>query len=106
MGSPWKMFTKDQAHELIDGTNYLWTTINGVNGAKLTSKTNTSKYIFLPAGGWWGETTLNDVYNTGYYFCTRLRLTSTAYTMRFISSSINSTSYTDRRVGQSVRAIH
>ena len=53
MGSPWKMFTQAQGQELIDGTNSTWTTINGINGRKFTSKTDTSKYIFLPAGGYW-----------------------------------------------------
>ena len=53
MGSPWKMFTQAQGQELIDGTNSTWTTINGVNGRKFTSKTDSSKYIFLPAGGDW-----------------------------------------------------
>ena len=53
MGKPWMMFTKEQAQELIDNTTYEWTTINGVNGRKFTSKTDSSKYIFLPAAGVW-----------------------------------------------------
>ena len=57
MGSPWKMFTQTQGQELIDGTNSTWTTINGVNGRKFTSKTDSSKYIFLPAGGYWNSAT-------------------------------------------------
>ena len=63
MGSPWKMFTQAQGQELIDGTNSTWTTINGVNGRKFTSKTDSSKYIFLPAGGFYEDDTAN-VYAT------------------------------------------
>ena len=56
------MFTKDQGKELIDNTTSVWTTINGVNGRKFISKTNTSKYIFLPAGGYWEGTTHKNEY--------------------------------------------
>lgn len=70
MGSPWKMPTKTQCVQLISYTNYIWTTVNGVNGIKFTSKTNSSKYIFLPAGGFWVETTLNNLSSYGYYWST------------------------------------
>lgn len=49
MGSQWKIFTQTQGQELIDGTNSTWTSINGVNGRKFISKTDSTKYIFLPA---------------------------------------------------------
>ena len=70
MGSPWKMFTQAQGQELIDGTNSTWTTINGVNGRKFTSKTDSSKYIFLPAGGQWTETNNNNLGEKGYCWST------------------------------------
>ena len=47
------MPTKDQCQELINGTNYTWTSINKVNGRKFISNTDTSKYIFIPAAGYW-----------------------------------------------------
>ena len=65
MGEPWMMFTKDQGQELIDHTTSTWTTINGVNGRKFTSKTNSSKYIFLPSASTW--TTTNYRYQTSSY---------------------------------------
>ena len=64
MDSQYKMPTWDQARELIDGTNSTWTTVNGVNGRKFISKTDTSKYIFFPAAGGWSDTTHG---NTGNY---------------------------------------
>ena len=45
MGEPWMMFTKDQGQELIDNTTSEWTTVNGVNGRKFTSKADSSKLI-------------------------------------------------------------
>ena len=64
------MPTKDQAKEMLDGTTPEWTTINGVNGGKFTSKTDTSKYIFLPAGGYWNDTTHNASTSIGNYWST------------------------------------
>lgn len=54
MGSEWRMPTKDEFDELLNGTTNEWVTNykgTGVNGRKFTSKTDTSKYIFIPAAG-------------------------------------------------------
>ena len=54
-GGEWHMPTSAQMDELIDNTNNEWTTVNNVNGYKFTSKTDSSKYIFLPAAGLWNN---------------------------------------------------
>jgi hypothetical protein len=46
-----KLPTKDQIDELINGTTQEWTTVDGVSGYKLTSKTNGNS-IFMPAAGY------------------------------------------------------
>ncbi len=46
-----RMPTQPEFQELYDNTNKSWTIINSVNGMKFTSKTDTSKYIFIPAAG-------------------------------------------------------
>ena len=51
MGGDWRMPTQSECQELLSGTTNEWTTINNVNGWKFTSKTDTSKYIFIPAAG-------------------------------------------------------
>ena len=57
------MPTKAQLQELIDETDYTWTTQNGVNGGLFTSKTNGNS-IFVPAAG----VCLNgSQYNVGEY---------------------------------------
>ena len=55
MGGDWHMPTPEQIQELIDNTTNDWTTQDGVNGRLFTSKSDTSKSIFIPAaGGAWG----------------------------------------------------
>ncbi len=47
-GNNWCMPTSKQLDELFNSTTYEWTTLNGVYGCKITSKTNGNS-IFLPA---------------------------------------------------------
>ena len=49
-GGGWRMPTREEFEELMDNCTSEWTTLNGVNGRKFTSKTN-DKSIFLPAAG-------------------------------------------------------
>ena len=54
MGSDWRIPTKDEIQELLVNTTNKWVeNFNGTgrNGYKFTSKTDTSKYIFIPAAG-------------------------------------------------------
>ena len=105
MGSRWKIPTYMQSYEMMSGTNSTWTTINGVNGYKFTSKTDSSKYIFLPAGGYWSETTLSVATQYGYYNYDKL---SSSTTQPLFAFEINGTSlYVSGRRwnGFSVRAI-
>ena len=55
MGGDWKMPTQSDFNELLSGTTNEWVTNyngTGVNGRKFTSKTDESKYIFIPAAGY------------------------------------------------------
>lgn len=71
-GSPWRLPTKAEFDELIDNCTWTWTTQNGKNGYKVTSKKNGNS-IFLPAAGWRGGTSSNglsvlvDCRSGGYY---------------------------------------
>ena len=105
MGSIWKMPTKTQAQELINGTNSTWTTINGVNGRKFTSKTDSSKYIFLPAGGYWTNTTFNYAASYGWYWSTTNSYVSgAAYILSSFNAGLN-TSNCNRYIGDSIRPV-
>lgn len=60
MGGDWHMPTPDQISELLNNTTNTWTTQDGVNGRLFTSKTDTSKSIFIPAAGLaWDGSILN-----------------------------------------------
>ena len=52
MGGDWHIPSPKQIDELIDNTTSEWTTQDGVNGMLFTSKTDTSKSIFIPAAGY------------------------------------------------------
>ena len=51
MGSNWRMPTIEDCTELMNNTNYEVAEINGVKGGKFVSKTDATKYIFLPFAG-------------------------------------------------------
>ena len=54
MGDEWRMPTKADFQELINKTDHKWVenfNESGVNGIKFISKTDTNKYIFIPAAG-------------------------------------------------------
>ena len=103
-GGNWRMPTKAECEELYNNTNHEWTTINGVTGRKFTNKTDSSKYIFIPAVGIYDGTTLYGSGPYGYYWSSTFYSSSYAYLLRFNSSGV----YTDdyyRYYGFSVRAI-
>ena len=56
-GGSWRMPTKAEQDELRNNCTWTWTTQNGVNGYKVTSKTNGNS-IFLPAAGYRSGVTL------------------------------------------------
>ena len=65
MGGDWRMPTKNECQELYKNTTQSWVTINGVNGKKFTSKTDTTKYIFIPAAGYYYNGSVSEVGNNG-----------------------------------------
>lgn len=106
MKEPWMMFTQDQGYELIDKDNTTneWTSINGVNGRKFTSKTDSSKYIFLSAGGEWDDEKSGYVGSEGYYWST-IRWDSSLKWLLFFGSSKLSMGGNRRWYGYSIRPV-
>lgn len=66
-GGAWRMATIEEWQELTDSCEWTWTTLNGVNGYEVKSKTNGNS-IFLPAAG---MSNFN-VGNSGYYWTSSL----------------------------------
>lgn len=105
MGGDWRMPTKDECQELYKNTTHSWVTINGVNGRKFTSKTDTTKYIFIPAAGYYYN---GSVYNVGSYGHIWSSTISSPYNnARFLKfkATTCSASTSERCYGMSVRGV-
>ena len=105
LGTPWHLPTKDDFRELYDNTDKKWTTIDGINGWKFMKKTNPSVYVFFPAAGNRTNNSIVDVDALGHYWSSSYISDTSAYHMRFNSSSVNPASGIQRHYGCSVRAV-
>lgn len=107
MGGDWRMPSKAQFEELNNNTDKSWTTIDGVNGYKLTSKKNSDLFIFIPAAGYCNESSLNLVGSSGYVWSRSLRIgvSRHAHGLGFGSGSFIPPNYDYRCYGFSVRGV-
>ena len=109
-GPAWCIPSKEQYVELINSsyTTTEWTTQNGVNGYKITSKMEgyTDNSIFLPASGNVSYSLLHDLGSEGYYWSRTLNSgrSDLALYLRFLSNGMN-TYAIDRHKGQSIRPV-
>lgn len=107
-GGSWRMPTKEEQYELYYNCKWEWTTQNGVEGYKVTSKKKgyTKNSIFLPAAGYRSGSSLSSVGSNGSYWSSSLstNYSEDAYYWLFSSSSMGS-NYNDRDDGQSVRPV-
>ena len=100
------MPTKEQLQELIDGTDYTWTTQNGVNGGLFTSKTNGNS-IFVPAAGGCYGGSQGNVGESGYLWSSSLyeSYPYSAWGLDFYSDEVRLYYYGNRYCGLSVRGV-
>ena len=107
LGSIWRIPSKEQFEELFNNsyTTTEWTTLNGVKGHKITSKTN-GNIIFLPAAGYRDDSSFYDAGSGGYYW-SRTLCTSDPYYARYLyfNSGGISTNNGSRYYGRSVRPV-
>ena len=103
-GDSWRLPTKAEFQELIDNCNWVWTTVNGVNGYKVTSKKN-SNSIFLPAAGSRYGTSLDGKGVYGYYWSANPYGIWGAYRLEFGSGGFLNPDWFDRDCGYSVRPV-
>ena len=102
------MPTDAELTELREQCTWTWTTQNGVNGYKVTSKKSgyTNKSIFLPAAGCRYDSSLYYAGSDGYYWSSSLYAGNPngAWGVLFTSSIVGR--YDDgRNCGQSVRPV-
>ena len=69
-GGTWRIPTKEQIHELLENCDWTWTTLNEVNGYRVTGKKPgyTDRSIFLPVTGEYNDGKVFDYRLHGYYW--------------------------------------
>ena len=111
-GGKWRMPTKQEQVELRNNCSWEWTTLNGVNGYRVTSKIPgyTDRSIFLPAAG--AAYGLRYEYgSTGYYWSSSIESLDDGRVLCFSAAIINITSryaaisMGSRECGYSVRPV-
>lgn len=103
-GGGWRIPTDSEQRELLDHCLWEWTIQDGTSGYKVTGSNGNS--IFLPAGGYFYESSCYDVKNYGYYWSSTPYESSTNYTygIRF-GNNIHGVEYYNRYGGRNVRAV-
>lgn len=108
-GSSWRMPTEAEWQELEDNCTWTWTTQNGINGCKVTSKKAgyTDKFIFLPVAGNRFDSDLYNVGSLGLYWSSSLNEDGSRYVwyLCFNSSGHDLSNYGGRYYGHSVRPV-
>ena len=105
-GGTWRMPTQYDFAELFNSayTTNEWTTVNGVNGRKVTSKIN-GKSVFFPAAGNYNGTSLNGRGSNGVYWSSSWISATNARYLGFNSSSVDPQNSNPRRFGFSLRGV-
>ncbi len=103
-GGDWRTPTTAEYQELSDECTWNWTTLNGVNGYRVTGKNGNS--IFLPAAGSLSSSYPYLAGSYGYYWSSSLRSAYPYDACDFdFDSDEHYTDRADRYVGQSVRPV-
>ena len=105
-GGSWRMPTAEELLELIDNCAWMWTTLNGVKGCRLTSKINGNTIFFPAAGDFYLGTEIYNVGLHGGYWTSTIRddLNSSAYGLIFANTAFIKRDYS-RFDGHCVRAV-
>ena len=104
-GGTWRMPTQAEQSELRSKCTWTWTTQNGVNGYKVTSKSNGNS-IFMPAAGYRQVREPDYVGSRSFYWSSSLDTgdPNYAYYLYFVSDNVSSRDYS-RHLGYSVRPV-
>ena len=102
-GGDWRMPSLDEIKELRNNCTWQWTSVNGVNGYKVTGPNGNS--IFLPAAGLFDGTETYQTGSRGFYWSSSLYgFCSYAYSLYFDDGDYDWIDG-DRCYGQSVRPV-
>jgi hypothetical protein len=98
------MPTVSEFQELYNNCTTEWTTQNGVNGRRFTSRINGNS-IFFPAAGRRFGVSLNNRGSDGFYWSSSRYTAANGYSMNFNASGVNPARDLNRFNGFSVRAV-
>lgn len=109
-GGKARMPTSDEFQELYDNTIHEWVedfNSSGVNGWKFISKTDTSKYIFIPASGFRLDYNFYLRGSDGYYWSSSPHpsLSTHGLCLNFYSGGVNPQNLSSRFIGFCVRSV-
>ena len=107
-GGSWRMPTDAELTELREQCTWSWTTQNGVNGYKVTSKKSgyTNNSIFLPAAGCRIDSSLYDAGSYCYYWSSSLSTDAPSLAWHtYFSSGFVDRIHSARSSGLSVRPV-
>ena len=102
-GGSWRMPTNAEWIELLAQCTWTWTTVNGVKGYNVISKSNGNS-IFLPVAGYRYDNSLYSVGSIGYYWSSSLYIRSLAWGVYFFSENMGKDDHM-RSDGLSVRPV-
>ena len=111
MGGDWRMPSIALMEELISETKNVWVTnykSSGINGWKFTSKTDESKYIFIPASGYRSVSLFYGQGSDCYVWSSSLHAVNTDLAWPLHADSVNIVAGTfsaGRNFGYSVRGV-
>ena len=105
LGGKWRMPTSDEWSELMNNSSVIWTTENGVNGCRFTSR-HTGNSIFLPASGYRFSSSLGNVNDNCLYWSSSLSEGDPGSVWLFFSTPDNSSMWVyARQNGFSIRPV-
>lgn len=104
LGAPWRMPTDKEFKELYDNCNWVWTTENGYNGVRFTSKINGNS-VFLPASGYGNGSSWCGRGALGYYWSRSFYSSRYARNLLFYSGGVYPQDYSNRYNSFAVRAV-
>ena len=108
LGAPYHLPTVNDFNELFDNTDYEFVSDHkgtGVSGYKVMKKTNHAVYIFFPASGDYGGSTLDYLNSRAYLWTNGYRTSSNANTFRYSTDDDSRIISLVRRHGLTIRAV-
>lgn len=108
-GGNWRTPTIQEFRELQNKCDWVWIEMNGVMGYKVTSKMlgYEGRYIFLPAAGYFDDSSINKKGKEGFYWSSTLEADDpeNAYGLKFEKKGTN-LDWTDNRCdGRTIRPV-